>query len=119
MKRDMELVRKILEHVQEHDEKSTFKIDGYDQVLVVRHVRVLVQAKLLVAEVIEADGTFYAVGSGDTHLTWEGHEFLDAAANPTVWERTKTTIREQGGAMAFSVVKELVMQYARESVGLK
>jgi hypothetical protein len=63
----------------------------------------------LQANLIEAKGSIdltYRVKA----LTWEGHEFLDATKNETVWNKTKQLIADKGGSISIEVLKALLQQ---------
>lgn len=49
-------------------------------------------------------------------LTWEGHEFLDAARNNTVWRKVLQLVKDKGASVPFEVVKQLLLQGARASL---
>lgn len=56
-----------------------------------------------------------ASASGDfdwrpTSLTWQGHEFLDAVRNDTVWRKTMALVKEKGGSVPFDVVNPVRMR---------
>jgi hypothetical protein len=51
-------------------------------------------------------------------LTWEGHEFLDAARNKTMWNRAKTALTTQGAGLSFDVMKALLLGYVKQELGL-
>jgi hypothetical protein len=53
-----------------------------------------------------------------SRLTWEGHDFLDAAKNETIWQKAKTLVQEKGGALTFDVAKAVLAQVALKQVGL-
>jgi hypothetical protein len=46
-------------------------------------------------------------------LTWDGHEFLDAIRNDTVWNKTKRVIADKGGSIPFDVLKDLALKFTR------
>jgi hypothetical protein len=48
----------------------------------------------------------------------QGHEFLDASRNETVWKKTLKTINEKGGGLTFEVIKALLTQYTKEEFNL-
>ena len=74
MKRDMDLIRKILIQVEECDDpwgpQGDLKIDGYDDQLVSYHIKLLCEAKLLEGQSLNEMGPngfrWWATG-----LTWE------------------------------------------------
>ena len=45
-------------------------------------------------------------------LTWDGHEFLDAIRNDTVWARTKKVFLDKGVEMTFDLVKAIAKEAA-------
>ena len=53
-----------------------------------------------------------------TGLTWQGHEFLDAVRNDTVWRKTTALIKEKGGSVPFEVIKALAVKVAGSLFGL-
>lgn len=120
MKRDMELVRKILLKVEESDEQTfsgKFRVDGYDDILVTCHVQLLQEAGLLQANVVETQ--IGPTAAFVDRLTWAGHEFLDAARNETVWERTMSFLKTKGGSVPMEVLKALLIAKAKEWTGLE
>ena len=110
MKRDMELVRKIMFKI-EYDYTGTLlrapKIDGYDMVTVAEHCRLLHEYGFIDEyKPIGADGApviTFLVGN----LTWEGYDFLEKIREETVWGKTKNVITEKGLPMILDVVKEV------------
>ncbi|NND99884.1 MAG: DUF2513 domain-containing protein [Pirellulaceae bacterium] len=74
MRRDFNLVRKVLVFVEEHGSKrfkGPIPIDGYERDAVVYHIQIL------------ADGGFIQLGqetltnAGPLMLTWKGCDYLD------------------------------------------
>ena len=119
MKRDMDLGRKILLELEgeKYDGSSRIYdfpiIDNYSESEIEYHVGSLQDAGLLLAEE-PVDGSLLI----PQKLTWQGHEFLDAARNQNVWEKVKGVAREQGGSLPFDILKALAIQFARQAVGL-
>ena len=111
MKRDMELVRKILLETEEESnnplEWVVLNIEGYDPELVSYHVKIMAEAGLIEAKDLSTLGSF------EWHpksLRWEGHEFLDTVRNETVWAKTKEVVKSKGGSVGFEVLKEVAIQ---------
>jgi hypothetical protein len=50
-------------------------------------------------------------------LTWEGHEFLDAARDNGRWEKAKGAMSKVGG-FVFDISKQLLIQYMRAELKL-
>src|SRR5262249_19298971 len=118
MKRDMEFIRKLMLWVEAKttpyaDETPTF--DGYSQEEVAYHSGLLIEAGL--AEGINAS-TQHEREFFLSRLTWEGHEFLDAARNETVWKKAMATVKEKGLSLGFDVLKGLLQGILRSSLHL-
>lgn len=121
MRRDMDLVRRILlkaeESTEEQGRAGWLKLDGYDQMTVARHVQLLKEAGLAEAHVLTGDGVAPQAALV-FRLTWEGHDFLDAVRNDTVWAKTKQLLKEKGGSGSFEIIKAIAISYAKAQLGL-
>jgi len=51
-------------------------------------------------------------------LTWAGHEFLDAARNETVWKKASERIKKSGVDVTISLLKDILNQLLKQSLGL-
>ncbi|OFV71408.1 MULTISPECIES: DUF2513 domain-containing protein [Acetobacterium] len=111
MKRDMELIRKILLTVEEKYvdtwlHSNEIEIDGYDMKTIGYHCAVLHDAGLLYDYKGQyGDGELLQFGVG--RLTWDGHEFLEKIKSDTVWNKTKDTITTKGIPFVLDAVKEI------------
>ena len=109
MKRDYELIRRILleiENKEDFNRLKSLEIEGYDQENVVYHSDLLKQAGLINATIYYGDG-WVMVDS----LTWEGHEFLDQVRNEKVWKKTIAFIKDKGGTIPFDVLGEVLKKF--------
>lgn len=114
MKRDLELIKKILLKVEEHDSTSVIQklsIEDHDQELINYQIHLMDQANLVNAEIIRV-GANEIADAEILEMTWNGHEFLDAAKNETIWKKTKELIKEHGGSVPFEVLQSLLKQVA-------
>jgi hypothetical protein len=112
MKLEMDLVREILSSLESFDgytETGALKVEGYSQEQVEYHVFQLWQEGLLRGLDASSGDRRKVLPQG---LTWEGHKFLAVARDDTVWRKAKKAIAGMGGAVAISVVKELVIKLA-------
>lgn len=114
MKRDMELIRAILLNVQARAdlEPRSVQIDGADPMTVGRHVEMLHAVGFLEgydASHIESPIPTILV----TDLSWEGHEFIAALQNDTVWSQIKSMAAGEMGKLPLSVVKDAAVALAR------
>jgi hypothetical protein len=49
-------------------------------------------------------------------LTWEGHDFIEAVRNETVWRKAFGIITEKGGGFTLEMIKELLKRLLAEQV---
>jgi hypothetical protein len=115
MKRDIDLVRKILLAVEASDrplDSTLIRISGYPAECITEHMRLLNEAGLI--EGISAYSVEHRLKWMELRLTWNGHEFLDAARNEGVWTETVSEVRRKTGAVPFEVLKGLLADAARE-----
>lgn len=120
MKRDMDLVRQILLYAIQH--KSGYvnenpEIEGFTEDQIGHHIYLMNEAGL-----VEADDTSSSDSESPTAIlisvTWEGHEFIDAAQNNTVWAQAKEKAKSMGGSLTFDLMKDLLIATARNQLGL-
>lgn len=121
MKRDLELIRRMLltmEAFEQFDSPSVWpalvEACGAPEDVLEYHVILLHEAGLIDA---------IDLGSGDDgpswvpmRLTWDGHEFLDAARSETVWGKAKKIVAEKGVGMSFDVLKALLSKLTTDLV---
>jgi hypothetical protein len=123
MQRDMELIRKLLLAVEQHEHgfaPREITIDGYSDEQVGYHSWLLNDAGL--AEAI--DVTNRGSDSPEAmirHLTWAGHEFLDAAKDDTTWQRAKQRLASAGKSLqtvTLGVLQSLLTDVAKQQLGI-
>ena len=103
VKRDLELVREILievENVAGGGPKS-FDASKVD-IIKFRHVELLKMAGLLDSNKFNETASKLKV-----QLTWDGHDFLDAIKDQSIWNKTKAKLKEVGGTAPFDIVKSV------------
>jgi Hypothetical protein (DUF2513) len=118
MKRDMELVRKVLAATEEHAKGTGWvklEIEGHSAEEVSYHVKLLTEARMLTAENLTSHAGFCWMPKS---LTWAGHEFLDAVRNETVWSKTKAVIKDKGGSVPFEVIKAIAIKVVASHFGV-
>jgi hypothetical protein len=52
------------------------------------------------------------------HITWKGYEFIDAARDKTIWERTKTLLKDKGASVPFEVLQSLLIKAVAHAVNV-
>ena len=96
---------------------ETQEISGYSDNQVAYHVKILSEAGLLNAQDVSScgpDGFDWIAGS----LTWQGHDFLDAAKDDTIWDKAKTTVFKPTASFTFDLLLEWLKVQAKEKLGL-
>ncbi|HUT54550.1 MAG TPA: DUF2513 domain-containing protein [bacterium] len=99
MKRDMELIRKILQSIEEEPTgfaPNHIKIEGYSEDQINYHVYLMIDAGLLEGFKVTSHDSNSPEAKA-RNLTWFGHEFLDASRDNTRWEKAKTIVNFLGG----------------------
>ena len=111
MKRDMDLVRKILFAIEE-SESGNIELDrlGDDLDRVYRHVELMQECGLVDALIIRGgDGPEEEIQLCTVkRLTWNGHDFLDKARKESIWKKAKSRCIEKTGGLAL-VALDLVL----------
>jgi hypothetical protein len=51
-------------------------------------------------------------------LTWQGHEFLDAVRNETVWSKTRELVTTNSGTVPFDVLKVIAVKVLSSMFGV-
>lgn len=107
----MDLIRQLLLDLEndKYDAPS-----GYVEEEIAYHKALIVESKL-------AHGHATVVMNGSilaeiTRLTWEGHEFLDAARNETGWRATMKRIATTVGTTSLPVLQALLVEYAKSTL---
>jgi hypothetical protein len=117
MKRDIDLVRQILSEMESRksDDQRPMQFDGWSDEEISYHIMLLCQANLI-------ETTKASTRAGPCliplSLTWEGHEFLDAARDDTRWNKMKSMVKEKAGAVGFEVIKQVLVVMAKQTMGL-
>lgn len=107
MKRDWDLVREILLHLEACEStRGNLRpgdLAGYDEELVSYHVQIMIEAGLIEGECSKTTNRpLYCLAH---RLTWAGHEFLDQVRSHVAWNRIKGLAREKGLDMTLDVIK--------------
>jgi len=117
----MDLIRQIMLQVEQNNGEvkiaKKFRVEGYEEVIVAKHIELLDEAGLLKAHFTrtDADGV---IGAYVERLTWSGHEFLDAARNEAVWKKTKAIVKQKAGTVSFEVLKTLLIEISKSLLDL-
>ena len=117
MKRDMELVRKILINLESDEEAGSLVGNEYTEQQVGYHCWLIIDAGLAEGSDVSCNdglgsqGLLYG-------LNWAGHEFLDASRDPKRWSRAMEMVKEAGGAVTFAGIKALLTVLMEQAIGV-
>jgi len=119
MRRDMDLVRKILMAAEDSPSgyaPDPLKIEGYSKEEIQYHALIIIEAGLATGgETTPFNGPPAAIIH---RLTWRGHEFLEAAREESRWKEAKRIIGEKAGSVSIQVWTAVLQQLTMKAVGL-
>lgn len=119
MKRNMDLVRRILLLMNEHEHgysPQKLEIEGYTEEQIGYHCLLLGEAGLIEA----TESSTYGSPSPEAspiRLTWAGHEFIENAQNEKVWGQAKEAVAKLGD-VSFSVWGAVLSQVVMRNLGV-
>jgi hypothetical protein len=120
MKRDMDLIRRILLDIEaQEDPEEDIELDsgGKSEQVIQYHLHLLYDGGFINAHEISpmtaAANWYQPLG-----LTWKGHEFLDDIRNDTVWNKTKEKVGAQVGTVSLAVLQEVAKATVKSLLGL-
>ena len=103
MKRDMDLIRKILFYVEENykpmDQFVNVSIPEYDHATLQEHCVLAFQAGLVNKVCVKCGSCIVY------NLTNAGYDYLDKIRNDTIWNKTKDTIKKKGLPLVIDTIK--------------
>jgi hypothetical protein len=123
MKRDLELVRKLLLDIEElYDGKPIVlgpdEVDLYTNKEIQYHLGLMTEIGFVKSsDMSSKDGKLYLIKG----LTWSGHDFLDAARNDKVWDEAKVEAEKKGSKfkdLPFEIAKALLIQTSKNMLGI-
>jgi len=123
MKRDFDLVRKLLFFFEEKPDISPVlwtdppEVEGYQRDDVKYHLMLLYQAGLVDGEPIRSTTSDRIVDMGAVFsLTWEGHEFLEKIRSDTVWENVKQKALSTGWSLTFQALSAVASWFVQQAL---
>lgn len=120
MKRDWDLIRKILISVEAlPDFNSTLRpedLEGFQKDDVSYHIRMMQQAGFLQAICTDymSEGT-YCIAQ---QLTWEGQELLSKIRDQSAWNKVKGAIRSKGFDLSYEALKAVLGAGIAQALGM-
>ena len=119
MKRDFDLIRRILtdiENIPAGKSMNNINYPEYNRSVVDHHIILLDEAGLIKAKILKTMGGIGAVHI--TGLTWSGHDFLDAMKDDTIWNKAKESVLKPGASITFGLLLEWLKTEAKLKLGL-
>lgn len=99
----MDLVRKILIDFEASGEFQT------SDPTEAGHVAIMLDAGLVVAAT-GLDGKGKIRNAAILRLTWSGHDFIDNARKPEIWEKIKESFKDRIISASFDVIMALLVE---------
>jgi len=124
MKRDMELLRRIVLKIEEKENGKSERwthaeIDNCSLEEFNSHFKLLIDEDYIDAEMMDDLRFGYVIMVKD--LKWNGHEFLKAVRSEAIWNKTKDFFKLKGmmlGEVPIEVVKDVAIQMMKEKLGI-
>ena len=118
MKRNLDLIRVILIKTEGKEVPSGWiipQIEGFSDEEVAYHIKLLIEANFIDGiDLTTKDGYQYGI----RNLTWEGHEFLDAGRDDSLWKKAKLKLGPKFFSVSFDIIKEVLVSLTRQELGL-
>lgn len=109
MKRDMDLIRKIMLRIEEEYTSTAIfnlKVDGYTMEQIAVHCKMMYETGLISDYKAQyAGNSLYSFGV--SNLTWEGYEYLDKIRDDSIWKKVKDVAKDKGLPLAIDTVKQI------------
>jgi hypothetical protein len=116
MKRNFDLIRELLLRIEASEYPlEEIEIEGFSKIEILYNLNLLLEAGLIKGMVHASYDHSLQIVRPD-RLTWEGHDFLDAARNKNIWAKAKQRLNEKLGSVPFDVLKGLLVQLAKSAV---
>lgn len=121
MKRDPDLVRKLLIYLDEKPDykmETVPKIDGFTDLEIMYHCLLLAQANYVDFQPERTKDGERIIRAHVFGLTWQGHEFLAASRDESLWRKGLSAVGSQTGGVAIDLLKAWLMHEAKHRLGL-
>ena len=113
MKRDMEIIRKILHDVEGHE--KTDNLLKVSDPFIAYQISLMIDASLINGVIVK-NQLGVPSQAAIIGLTWAGHDFLDSARDDTMWKKAFESLIKPGASWTFSILSEWLKQEARRRI---
>lgn len=110
MKRDMELIRKILITLEESEQTQGWvplKFEGYSDDQISYQVKILAEQGIIGATDCSNQSNFAWEAKG---LTWDGHDYIEAIRDDGRWQKAKDWVENAGKILTMETLKQAVTE---------
>ena len=120
MKRDMELIRQVLQSAEALEFEDGEPSEPYRA----KTVDEAYQIALMQDAGLVVTGNPTTIAGGIPHeesiirLTWAGHDFLDSTRDSKIWNKAKEQVLKSGASWTFDILKEWVKYELKQKLGL-
>lgn len=119
MKRNMDLIRKILLKIEDSnvgEPLAEIKIEGYESNEIAYNISLLKNAEFIEGEILYEMGSVIPSAYVIFGMTWDGHDFLDACRNEGIWEKAKEKLRTIGNDVPIEVIKAVLIEIMKKQL---
>lgn len=115
MKRDIDLVRQILQQIEERNPENAdpgvlnVRVNSRSMAVVSGHLQIMCDAGL-----VGGMGPHSVISC--ERLTWEGHEFLEQSRDEGIWEEAKDKAITTTGSLSMLAVKTALATLIKAAV---
>lgn len=106
----MDIIRLLL--LEQEAGATPPELNQYEDQLVVYNVALMIDAGLIEGKVTD-DESGTPVSAAITRMTWVGHDFLDAARDPSIWQAARERILKPGISWTVSILAEFLKAEAQ------
>lgn len=111
MKRDMNLIRRLLLTIESKNQviekiiEDSDDIDGVKGAVLLFHIRLLIDAGFINGRILDTlcGGSVVTI----SRLTYQGCDFLDSIRDDTIWEKFKVNLKEKWPEIAVEGVSKI------------
>jgi hypothetical protein len=117
MKRNFDLIRDILLHIESQDSGFFYKpvtLEDYPKEETTYNLVLMIENNLLEGKVTPVSGRSDPLVI-ISRMTWKGHDFLDASRDSQRWTQAKEVFVKVGG-VTFDVAKDVLIQLMTKKV---
>jgi hypothetical protein len=117
MKRDMDIIRRILLAVRDSD-TVTREVEGVSPLEFGLHAQLIVEAGLATGSIATGKHGMEVKAALLFRLTWAGHDFADSVQDDNVWHKAKKRLMGPSLSWTFDILREVVAAIIKDGLKL-